>query len=125
MNKKDTTPPAIIPYIGVDLDGTLAFYEKWHADGGIGEPIEPMVNRVKDWLAQGLEVKIISARVAKFAPEGQIPEFDEDQLNRVYAWCEKHLGKKIPVQFWKDYAMHALFDDRARRVELNTGRIIG
>ena len=39
-------------WIGVDLDGTLAEYLGWQGMGHIGEPIAPMVERVKAWLAQ-------------------------------------------------------------------------
>lgn len=37
-------------WIGVDLDGTLAEYLGWQGMGHIGEPIAPMVERVKAWL---------------------------------------------------------------------------
>jgi hypothetical protein len=121
----NTQPPTVLGYVGVDLDGTLAHYTSWHADGGIGDPIPAMVDRVKGWLQTGVSVRIISARVAKIAPLGQIPVFDDDQVKRVQDWCEQHLGKRLPVQFWKDYGMLVLFDDRARQVELNTGRVIG
>lgn len=38
-------------WIGVDLDGTLAEYNGQLS--GIGDPINPMMNRVKRWLSQG------------------------------------------------------------------------
>jgi len=40
-------------WIGVDLDGTLAHYEGFKGAQHIGEPISPMVERVKRWLAEG------------------------------------------------------------------------
>lgn len=43
-------------WIGVDLDGTLAEYHGWD-DGRIGAPIPKMVQRVKQWLAEGKEVR--------------------------------------------------------------------
>lgn len=46
----------------MDLDGTLAEYHGWN--GGIGKPIPGMVRRVKAWLAEGLEVRIFTARVS-------------------------------------------------------------
>lgn len=49
-------------WIGVDLDGTLAKFTEWQEDGGIGEPIQPMIDRVKDWLKNGQEVRIMTAR---------------------------------------------------------------
>ena len=50
-------------WIGVDLDGTLAEYLGWQGMGHIGEPIAPMVERVKAWLAEGKDVRIFTARV--------------------------------------------------------------
>ena len=40
-------------WIGVDLDGTLAYYDGWQGIDHIGEPILPMLNRVTKWLEQG------------------------------------------------------------------------
>ena len=34
-------------WIGVDLDGTLAIYTGWKGCDHVGEPIPPMVERVK------------------------------------------------------------------------------
>ena len=30
-------------WIGVDLDGTLAYYDGWVSDDHVGDPIEPML----------------------------------------------------------------------------------
>jgi len=52
-------------WIGVDLDGTLAVHMGvW--DGSIGPPIYPMVDRVRRWIKEGREVRIITARVENF-----------------------------------------------------------
>ena len=48
-------------WIGVDLDGTLAFYQGWN-EGKIGDPVPVMLARVKGWLAEGVEVRIVTAR---------------------------------------------------------------
>jgi hypothetical protein len=45
-------------WIGVDLDGTLAHYDGWKGADHIGEPIAPMVERVKRWLSEGHEVRV-------------------------------------------------------------------
>jgi len=50
-------------WIGVDLDGTLAKYDKWIGVHHIGDPIPLMVDRVKEWLRQGITVKVFTARV--------------------------------------------------------------
>ena len=48
-------------WIAVDFDGTLAQY-----DGTLklGKPIPAMCERVKNWVAEGYEVRIFTARVA-------------------------------------------------------------
>lgn len=103
------------PWIGVDLDATLAYYEKF--DGtNIGDPIEPMLDRVKQWLTEGVRVKIFTARVAH--------DEDNAHLNAVNEWCEKHIGQRLEVTCIKDFGMIELWDDRAVRVEKNTGKVI-
>ena len=37
-------------WIGVDLDGTLAHYDKWRGVEHIGKPVPVMLERVKKWL---------------------------------------------------------------------------
>lgn len=44
------------PWIGVDLDGTLAEYHGWVSELHIGPPIPAMLARVKRWLAEGKEI---------------------------------------------------------------------
>lgn len=107
-------------WIGVDLDGTLAEYGGWIGPCHIGQPITRMVNRVKEWLSEGKEVKIFTARV--FAG-GRI---DHEELAQVVAaienWCITHLGQVLPVTCTKDYGMVELWDDRAIQVVPNTGQ---
>lgn len=99
-------------WIGVDLDGTLAEYGGWRGPDHIGAPIVPMVNRVKDWLAHGHEIRIFTARI-HLTPEA-IPVIE--------AWCLTHLGTVLPVTNVKDFGMVELWDDRAVQVVTNTGR---
>lgn len=112
-------------WIGVDLDGTLAVYAGWN-DGEIGEPVPLMMRRVKEWLAQGIEVRIVTARVGK--PDAtrvsDTPEKIEEMRREVEDWCEKHIGQRLVVTNEKDYGMIELWDDRCVRVEENTGRIL-
>lgn len=97
-------------WIGVDLDGTLAFYEGWNGPDHIGEPIPEMLNRVKGWLEAGVEVRIFTARAS-------IPE----QIPPIHVWCEKHIGVILQVTNVKDFGMVELWDDRAVRVIANKG----
>jgi len=104
-------------WIGVDLDGTLARYETWRGPAHIGEPIWPMVDRVRQWLAAGQEVRIFTARV------GPQPDVNDTIRAReaIDAWCVKHIGRALPITATKDYAMRELWDDRAVQVIPNTG----
>lgn len=109
-------------WIGVDLDGTLARYDGWKGFE-IGAPIEPMMRRVRGWLAEGKTVKIFTARVGPRVASpfnGESPEA-EGQRKAVEEWCEKHLGRKLEVTATKDFAMVELWDDRAKAVVRNTG----
>ena len=107
------------PWIGVDLDCTLAKFDGWTSATDIGEPIPLMVNRVKEWRKNGVNVKIFTARI-------DLP--DEDLLvQTVYAiqsWCKKHIGEVLPITDRKDDAMIMIWDDRCMQVIPNTGRTI-
>lgn len=99
-------------WIGVDLDGTLAHYGGWIGPDHIGEPVAPMVERVKNWLREGREVRIFTARAWRAEPA---------DLAAIEAWCERHIGVRLRVTCEKDYGMIELWDDRAVQVVFNTG----
>lgn len=103
------------PWIGVDLDGTLAHYEHWQGTDVIGTPIEPMVKRVKDWLAEGTIVKIFTARACHPDPE---------VIEHVQRWTEQVFGVRLEVTCKKDFGMIQLWDDRCVQVIPNTGMAI-
>lgn len=106
-------------WIGVDLDGTLAHYDGWKGEKHVGAPIKLMVDRVRAWLAEGKAVKIMTARVSAR---------DQDELTivrrAIEEWCMEHIGQALPITCVKDYAMIALYDDRAVQVKTNTGQLI-
>lgn len=115
-------------WIGVDLDGTLAKYQDDLTINQIGPPIPAMVARIKRWREEGAEVRIVTARVAASDLTNKDgtsdnPAFAEGQRALVEAWCVEHIGEALPVTAMKDFMMIALWDDRAVRVEHNTGRI--
>ncbi len=132
-------------WIGVDFDGTLAHYDGWKGAAHCGEPIAPMVERVKRWLDAGWEVRIFTARVFPFyrpiLPRESLmtrladDDFDRVEFNRaqeaaqaataIREWCEKHIGLQLPITCVKDYAMAELWDDRAVQVRANTGEPVG
>jgi hypothetical protein len=107
-------------WIGVDLDGTLAKYEGWRGIEHIGEPIGPMVQRVKAWLDSGVEVRIFTARMCGHGlPDLSGGHFDV--RGPIERWCLKHIGQVLPCTNIKDFAMTELWDDRAIQVQINTG----
>ena len=114
-------------WIGVDLDGTLAFYDKWVNWDVIGSPIPPMLERVKDWTEEGREVRIFTARVSF---ENDICKVSGEPFTRqqvasvIQDWLEKHGLPRLQVTHEKDFRMIELWDDRAIQVIPNTGRTI-
>lgn len=102
-------------WIGFDLDGTLAYYESGDfqrlGPTHIGAPIMPIVRKLLAYHAEGLEVKIMTARADS-----------PSQVVAIKAWSLKHLGFTPDVTNKKDYRMILLYDDRAVAVEPNTGQ---
>lgn len=107
-------------WIGVDLDRTLAYYDTWKGPDHVGPPIERMLERVKKWVQDGQEVRIVTARVYT---DGSPLRNLETSLARtaIQGWCEKHVGTRLPVTCEKDFDMLTLWDDRAIQVLPNTG----
>ena len=108
-------------WIGVDLDGTLAAIYPGEWDGSsIGAPVPAMLDRVKRWLEEGCNVRIMTARVAVVDWQGVAEAARQRKL--IEDWCYEHLGYFLEITATKDYTMVALWDDRAVQVEPNTGR---
>lgn len=109
-------------WIGFDLDGTIAVH---HGSGKfdprvIGEPIPAMIALIKRYLAQGYEVRILTARMSDDRPSVRY-----EVAHAVRQWTLQHVGVALEATCVKDYDMICLYDDRARQVECNTGRVIG
>ncbi len=111
-------------WIGVDLDGTLAVYDRWCGPDHIGKPIPVMVERVKGWLAEGKSVRILTARVSSSPTSPKHQRDAAEALIAIQDWCLVNIGQVIPVVCTKDYAMIEFWDDRCVQVERNTGRRI-
>lgn len=105
-------------WYGVDLDGTLAHYDGWVSHDHIGHPIQPMVDLVKEWLAEGKEVRIFTARMSNHS-------LFLDCLSPINRWCDEHIGQTLEVTNVKDTRMLELWDDRAIQVVTNTGHRVG
>jgi hypothetical protein len=111
-------------WIGVDLDGTLAHCDERNVlewDGSIGEPVPLMVDRVKRWIALGMQVRIVTARVAHVDGVTTGARGVAEQLELVRAWSVKHLGVALEVTAQKDCDMRELWDDKAIGVITNAG----
>ena len=102
------------PWIGVDLDGTLAVSEAKSTIASIGRPVPPMLDWVKQMVADGMRVKIFTARAG-----------DPEQIPLIRKWLKANGLPELEITNIKDYEMQRLYDDRAVQVEQNTGRIIG
>lgn len=107
-------------WIGVDLDGTLAEYRGWRGPSEIGEPIPLMLERVRRWLASGKDVRIFTARVSSASCIRNNVTLAQVRAG-IWAWCDKHLGRQLPITCEKDLEMIELWDDRATQVLENTG----
>lgn len=107
-------------WIGVDLDRTLAHYDTWKGEDHVGPPIPKMLKRVKAWLKEGREVRIFTARVSH---DGSAKRMLEAQaaLIAIHEWCIEHFDQPLPITCVKDFRMWELWDDRAVRIERNTG----
>ena len=108
------------PWIAVDLDGTLAVHNGQQGHDNIGDPVPVMVERIKEWLTEGLQVKIFTARVAHGKAEAEQAKY------YITKWLTEVAGlPELEVTCVKNYAMVELYDDRAVQVEFNTGKLIG
>ena len=104
-------------WIAVDLDGSLARYDGWKGPSHIGEPLKPMVTRIRKALTGGADIRILTARVAPGGP----PDARGKALKAIARWCKTHLGQEIPITWKKNREMIELWDDRAVQLVPNTG----
>jgi hypothetical protein len=102
------------PWIGVDLDGTLARDLGSARGDDIGSPIEPMLVRVQKWIAEGRTVKIFTARAS--SPR---------QVVAIKEWLASCGLPDLEVTNVKDLHMIELWDDRCVQVTTNLGEPIG
>lgn len=101
-------------WIGIDLDGTLAYYDEWRGIEYIGEPIPEMVRILEILLEAGYPVKIFTARASNPKAKPYIKQ-----------WLKDNNLPELEITNVKDYDMILLIDDRCRQVKINTGEIVG
>lgn len=95
--------------IAVDFDGTLA---KSRSDGLAGDPVKPMVDRVKRWHAQGKEVVIFTSRLDTW-----------DGLSSIKYWLRENGLPDLKITNKKTGDIEEFWDNRAIRIEDSTGVI--
>ncbi len=100
------------PWIGVDLDGTLAEWTGWKGLDNIGKPIPLMLARVKFWLERGITVKIFTARASDEA----------NGIPPIKKWLADNGLPELEITNKKDFDMVELWDDRVIQVVQNTGK---
>ena len=100
-------------WVGFDLDGTLAHYDRWRGPNHIGAPIPEMIDLIKAYIEANVEVHIFTARAC-----------DPIQVPVVERFCERHIGRVLQVTNVKDFGMRLLYDDRAIQIVPNTGRSV-
>jgi len=100
-------------WTGVDLDGTLAYYDRMSPYDEIGVPIPTMLALVKELINNGIRVKIFTARAQ-----------DPQQRPIILKWLKANGLPELEITNIKDYNMQWLLDDRCIQVERNTGRLI-
>lgn len=97
-------------WIGVDLDGTLARDDGWKGIEHIGEPIQPMVDKIKRWRKAGKTVKIFTARAE-----------EPKAIPYIKTWLTGLGFGDLEITNIKDMHMDELWDDKAKRVKKNHG----
>lgn len=96
-------------WIGFDFDGTIA---EDHDYPGLGNPVDSVVQRAKNYLRSGETVKIFTARAS-----------EPEQVAKIKQWTKKHLGRNLEVTNKKDRYLKHFYDDKARQVK--NGKVIG
>ena len=100
-------------WYGVDLDGTLAYLDS-STFPVIGKPIPLILDKVKELLSLNKRVKIFTARAS-----------EKKEIIRIKKWLkENDLPNNLEITNVKDYLCIQIWDDRARRVLLNTGYFV-
>lgn len=76
-------------------------------DTVIGQPIPVVTAIARQFIAEGKDVRIFTARAY---------HMNEATKQAIEDWCELHLGKVLPIQAHKDSELLYFFDDRAQCV---------
>ena len=77
-----------------DFDGTISHYNGWVDETHCGEPVPAMINRVKQWLSEGKEVRIFTARVTACKNLDGTDRDLSHVVNAIQDWCEVYVGAR-------------------------------
>lgn len=111
-------------WIGVDWDRTMVEYHtnpQGYNALDHGDFLWPMVNRVKNWLAEGREVRIFTARVSGFDDTEESREKLAAVVDSIHAKLAEVDIPKLDVTCIKDYKCDQIWDDIAVSMRPNTG----
>lgn len=118
-------------WYGFDLDYCAAEGHSPYRSDVIGEPVPAMIELMRKMISDGKRVKIFTARVCETGQKSPWSnavanaEYAEKQHSLIDDWCFKHLGMHLEATSIKDFLCEEIYDDRAWRVEKNTGKIVG
>ncbi len=101
-------------WIGVGLDGTLAYLEGPIDPQHIGLPVPDMLARVLDWIDHGHTVKVFTPRAC-----------EEEGVALVEQWMRDHGLPEMEVTCEKDLHMLEVWDNRSIQIIPNTGKPVG
>jgi len=108
---------AVIKSHAVDFDGTIAEAPKeWRGPGYVGAPVPEMIEQIKQWIAAGEEVKILTARMASSNPESERRQ-SEQAIRQFLVDNLGDAGKDIVITAEKDPGMEDITDDKAVAVD--------
>jgi len=96
----------------IDFDGTIAYYDPNGNSGDIGEPIPGMLDKINNWIKQGIKIKIFTGRA-------NIPE----SIKPMKLWLKLNGFPELEITNTKGIDHDLILDDKAREVIFNTGVI--
>lgn len=100
-------------WIGVELDGTLAHFDKTQDGFTIGRPVDKMRMRVQQWMMVDIDVRLFTAHASNPA-----------MLPIIEKWLHDNRIEKMKITCEKDFGMSQYWDDRGVHVVTNKGDIV-
>lgn len=104
----------------IDFDGTLAKQLTPHNPKVAGPPIPRSVKLVKKWMKDNERIVIFTSRVSPSTHNSIQIRYARKLIS---AWCKEYLGKSFPITSDKAPQLE-IWDNKAHRVETNTGRVL-